>query len=182
MKPSDFKKNIHYFHLNMHFDVTGYFKELDWIRLQKILAAEGLTYGIEIQALVMMDTHFHLLFSCPPNKENFFCENVHQKLNGSQTHSSHCEPIDSVSQYLNTYKYIYNNPVHAGICDRAEDYTYSSIRSLLGFSAGHCLVADKLKLIQNPYQTLTWINTEQLNFKISNISDQNGTLKVFSPA
>lgn len=144
----------------MHFEVTGYFKELDWIRLQKVVASEALTHSIEIQALVMMDTHFHILIESFAQKENFFCDEINKRLNGLRKFNSHCEPIDSVTQYLNTYKYIYNNPVEAGLCNNVETYQYSSVHFLLGKSVGYCLVADKLKLIQNAYQVLSWLNNQ----------------------
>lgn len=156
----------------MHFEVTGYFKELDWIRLQKIIASEALAHNIEIQALVMMDTHFHILIESFAQKENFFCDEINKKLNGLRKFNSHCEPIESVTQYLNTYKYIYNNPVQAGLCNSVETYQYSSVHFLLGKSVGYCLVADKLKLIQNAYQVLNWLNTDE-QFKLSKLSQQN---------
>lgn len=155
----------------MHFEVTGYFRELDWIRLQKVLASEAKNSEIELQALVMMDTHFHVLIESRANKENFFSAEINKKLNGLRNLNTMCEPIESVTQYLNTYKYIYNNPVQAGLSDQAESYPYSSLHFLLGKSIGHCLIADKLKLIQNPYQVLNWVNTE-VQFKFSKLAEQ----------
>jgi putative transposase len=171
MKPSYFKKGTQIFHLNMHFEVSGYFKELDWIRLQKVIAHEARIFDIDVQALLMMDSHFHLLIESRAKKENFFSAGVNNKMNGLRNLNSHCEPIDSVSQYLNTYKYIFNNPVQAGLCLRVEDYPFSSIRSLLGMSTGYVLVSDQLRLIQNPVRVLNWMNTE-VQFKLSTMTEQ----------
>lgn len=156
----------------MEFEVTGYFKELDWIRLQKVLFQQAKVHDIELQALVMMDTHFHLLIESRAKNENFFSVSVHEKLNGLRKINSDCEPIESVAQYLNAYKYIYNNPVQAGLIQNVEDYPFSSLRFLLGYSQGHCLISDKLKLIQNPYHVLTWLNTD-VQFKLSKLIEQN---------
>ncbi len=38
--------------------------------------------------------------------------------------------IDSIRQYLNTFIYIANNPVKAGIVDRAADYEYNGIADM----------------------------------------------------
>ena len=172
MKPNIFFKNSKFYHLNMHFEVSGYFKNLDWIRLQKVLSEKATYFDIEIQALVMLDTHFHIIIESFSFKENFFCTEVNLALNGQNALNSHCEPIENVSQYLNTYKYIYNNPVQAGLCDDVEKYPYSALHNLLGFSVSYCLIADKLKLIQNPYQVLNWLNTD-VQFKLSKINQQN---------
>lgn len=156
----------------MEFEVTGYFKELDWIRLQKVLFQQAQVHEIELQALAMLDSHFHILIESKAKKENFFSVSVHEKLNGLRKINSACEPIESVAQYLNAYKYLYNNPVQAGLSNKVEDYAFSSIRFLLGYSQGHCLISDKLKLIQNPYHVLTWLNTD-VQFKLSKVSEQN---------
>lgn len=159
----------------MEFEVTGYFKELDWIRLQKVLFQHAQKNEIELQALVMMDTHFHVLIESKAKKENFFSVSVHEQLNGLRKINSDCEPIESVAQYLNAYKYLYNNPIQAGLCEKVEDYAYSSLRILLGYSQGHCLISDKLKLIQNPYHVLKWLNTD-VQFKFSKMSAQSNYL------
>ncbi|MFZ3231766.1 MAG: hypothetical protein WA160_16285 [Pseudobdellovibrio sp.] len=172
MRTNNFKKDSDFFHLNMHFETFSYFKDLDWIRLQKIVQSEAEAYQVEIQVLVMMDTHFHILIESFNKKENFFCFEIQKKLNGLKILDSHCEPIKNLAQYLNAYKYIYNNPVQAGLCEKVEMYRYSSLQLLLGHSVSHCLIADKLRLIQNPYHVLKWLNND-MQFKLSSLKQQN---------
>ena len=40
--------------------------------------------------------------------------------------------IDSALYYAHALKYLYRNPVRAGICCRVEDYPYSTLQGLLG--------------------------------------------------
>ncbi|MEK6627995.1 MAG: hypothetical protein AABY53_05165, partial [Bdellovibrionota bacterium] len=78
------------------------------------------------------------------------------------------EPILNYSHYLNTYKYIYRNPVEAGLCKKPEDYPYSSLYYLLGRGTLHCQVIDHLNLIQNPLHILKWLNLD-IDYKISQL-------------
>ncbi len=173
MKPSAFKKSTTFFHLNVPFKTTGYFKSLDWSYLQRSLYKCAVLYNVELQALVMMDTHFHLLIGVADNNENFFCDEIGIKLSNESDHSVYCEPVTNLAQYLNSYKYIYNNPVQAGICERADQYPYSSIQILMGKCSSHCLISDKMRFIQNPRRVLHWLNSDA-RFKDSE-------LKIFAP-
>ena len=74
--------------------------------------------------------------------------------------SSFCEPIENYAQYLNTYKYIYRNPVEAGLSLKAENYIYSTLNILLGRSLAYCEIIDYASLIQNPLQILSWLNNK----------------------
>lgn len=171
MRPNHFKKQTSFFHLNIHFKTTGYFKNLDWIYLQRLLHKISQKHSVEIQAFVMMDTHFHLLFECAKKNENFFCQDLEKELSNSADSEAYSEPIHSLSQYLAVCKYIYNNPVQANLCESVEQYPYSSIQILLGQGSGYCLISDKLGLIQNPQRILKWLNSDSL-FKISKLNLQ----------
>lgn len=171
MRPSHFKKQTCFYHLNLSFKTTGYFKNLDWIHIQRNLSNISHQFNVEVQALVMMDTHIHLIFECLQANENFFCQHLESELSDPNELGSHCEPITNLSQYLAACKYIYNNPVEAGIVKTVESYPYSSIQILLGRCIGHCLISDKLGLIQNPQRILSWLNSES-EFKISKLNMQ----------
>ncbi|OFZ28708.1 MAG: hypothetical protein A2622_06385 [Bdellovibrionales bacterium RIFCSPHIGHO2_01_FULL_40_29] len=174
MRPSQFKKDSTFFHLNVPFKTTGYFKELDWMYLQRNLFRIANQFSIELQALVMMDTHFHVLIEVRDENENFFCDEVAKKLAPADDQAVFCEPVSNLAQYLNAYKYIYNNPIKAGMTATVETYPYSSLQILLGRSSCHCLIADKLGFIQNPRKIINWLNSD-LKFKDSE-------LKVFLPS
>ena len=92
----------------------------------------------------------------------FFAESL---ANSLQTKNKkveiHCEPVLSYAQYLNTYRYIYRNPIEAKLVLKIEDYKYSSLYYLLGKSLLHCQIIDHLGLIQNPIKLLNWINLSE---------------------
>ncbi|MBC7420873.1 MAG: hypothetical protein H7328_09100 [Bdellovibrio sp.] len=153
-------KNKRYYHLNLDFDTHPLFKELDWIFIQKKIRNVAFLFKINIHALIMMDTHIHLLLSSDDKNENFFCEHFQKQISPKKTIDCFCEPIHDYSQYLNTYKYLYRNPVEAGLCSRAEFFPYSSLQIILGKSVGYVEIDDQLGIIQNPMQILKWINSD----------------------
>ncbi len=167
MRKISFNKKKFY-HLNLDFKTHPIFKELDWIFIQKKIQNVASQFMIEVNALVMMDTHIHLLISSDNHNENFFCENFQNEISPKKQSDCFCEPILSYSQCLNTYKYIYRNPVEAGISLKAELYPYSSIQIILGKAVGYVNLDDQLGIIQNPVQILKWINSDN-DFKISQL-------------
>lgn len=168
MKKSTFRSNKKYFHVSLEYQTTGLFKNLDWVFIQKTANADAHKYEVEIQSLVMMDTHVHILISTFENKENFFSESLQNKICATANLDNLAEPILNYSHYLNTYKYIYRNPVEAGLCKKPEDYPYSSLYHLLGKGPLHCQVFDHLNLIQNPLHILKWLN-QDIDYKISQL-------------
>jgi REP element-mobilizing transposase RayT len=171
LKYSHFKYPHQYFHLNFDLDVFPNFKALDWSfichNLNKCLVKWP---PLEIHALVMMDTHVHLLFRLSDQNENFFTAHFLELMGQKCPNEILVEPIKNYSQYLNTYKYIYRNPVEAGLSLMCESYAYSSLYQLLGQGPQHLKVIDAMGLIQNPRKVLTWLNTES-NYKDSKLKD-----------
>lgn len=157
-----------YFHLNIEFQTHSLFKSLDWIFIQKQFEKSKLHFQVELQALVMMDTHIHYLISTQDSSENYFYDHLCANLEVKRSLSSFSEPILNYSQYLNTYKYIYRNPLVAGLCKTVEIYPYSSLQILLGKATPYCFIEDQLGFIQNPIHTLSWLNSEK-QYKISQL-------------
>lgn len=168
MKKSAFRSNKKYFHVSLEYRTQYLLKDLDWIFIQKKVAENAKIYEIEIQSLVMMDTHIHILMSNFENRENFFCENLQKKIFETNNLENLSEPILNYSQYLNTYKYIYRNSLEAGLCKKVEDYPYSSLYYLLGKGFLHCQIYDHLGLIQNPINILKWLN-QNTDYKITQL-------------
>ncbi len=168
---SEFQFPHQYFHSNFEFEPTGYFKSLDWDFLCLNINSVALEFCAEIQALVMMDTHVHILFRISDSKENFFSSAILSKLNVSATVENFVEPIRHQSQYLNTYRYIYRNPVEAGIVLKCEDYAYSSLKGLIGKSVLRLNLFDRIGVIQNPMKILNWLNQNNQVLKYSQLKD-----------
>ncbi len=167
MRKSSFKHR-RYYHLNLDFETHPLFKQLDWIFIQKKIRNVSVMHKIDINALIMMDTHVHLILSSGNQTENFFCEHFQKEIAPKVNTDCFCEPLLSYSQYLNAYKYVYRNPVEAGLCERAELYPYSSLQILLGKAVGYLEFDDQLAIIQNPLHILKWINSDD-DFKASQL-------------
>lgn len=95
-------------------------------------------YLIEISAFVLMNNHFHLQLLSPEQDIDkvmyFLMKNITLKI---QKKSGRINKIfggrykgtiiKNYSQLANVYKYIYLNPVKAGIVNHAEHYPYSTL-------------------------------------------------------
>lgn len=129
-------------------------------------------YKVEIYAFVLMNNHFHLIAQFPENNMsvamNYFMREtsrvisrdagrINQTYGGRYFKSAIMKPL-----YLeHVYKYVYRNPVSAGIVAKAEEYTFSTLQILLGkrsdvipLTQSH-LLEDTLKS-----STLEWINAK----------------------
>lgn len=171
LKYSEFKFPYKYFHLNFEFVPTGYFKQLDWEFLCFHLNSVATEFNVQVQALVMMDTHVHVLFRISDSSENFFSAALLKKIGVSELSENFVEPIRHQTQYLNTYRYIYRNPLEAGLVLKCEDYTYSSLSGLIGKSTLKINVYDRLAVIQNPMKILNWLNKNNQVLKYSQLKD-----------
>ncbi|WP_374077301.1 transposase [Bdellovibrio bacteriovorus] len=128
-------------------------------------------YDVRIHAFVLMNNHFHMLISTPEANldlaMNYLLREVSKRI-GEKTGRInqifggpyHWSVIKNSIHYQHAYKYVYRNPVHAGICKNVEDYKYSSLPGLLGLDYLYIPVYDNLNLIQNPVTQLRWLNDE----------------------
>lgn len=163
MKPNSrkikFNKDVaEYFHLNFSFNLHPLFPELDWLMINFHLKRLCELYDIEAHAFVMMTTHSHLIFKASLLNENYFADALLKELKLTSDESTLVEPISNIAQYLNTYKYVYRNPVEARLVDRCEDYRFSSLHGLLGKGELVTPVIDPLSVAQNPIKILNWLN------------------------
>lgn len=94
--------------------------------------------GIKIAAFVLMDNHFHLLVHSPQEDIDRIMYLFMKKFTLSlQKESGRINKIfggrykgsliDHHNYLLNVYKYIYRNPVRAGIVDRVQDYPFTTL-------------------------------------------------------
>lgn len=165
IKKSLFKTPIQFYHLSFQYRSTGWFKELEWIRHCRTINGLALTHKIECIAYVMMDTHAHMLIRSLDSKENYFAEEILKALANEITEPEFLEPIGSSAQFLTTYRYIYRNPVDAGLVRQSQSYPYSTLHSLLGHSVQRLIVWDCMNVIQDPARVLNWINNEEPIYK-----------------
>ncbi|OQW54629.1 MAG: hypothetical protein A4S09_05590 [Proteobacteria bacterium SG_bin7] len=128
-------------------------------------------YKVKIHAFVLMSNHFHLLISTPEgNLSNamlwFMRESSRTIIKNSgrinQTYGSRYKGtlITSSQYYLNVYKYVYRNPVTAGICDRVEEYQYSTLSGLIGLCPLLIPVTEDTLLFDDVIKQLNWLNSQ----------------------
>lgn len=160
IRKSQFQLEPCFFHLNFEHQVPFFLKELEWIRISRIINQLTLEYTVECISYVMMETHSHLLIKVLNRNENFFAEALLKKIEPASDEPVFIEPISQLTQFLNTYKYIYRNPVEAGIVKNCEDYPFSTLSNLLGKSVLRLIVWDNMGLIQNPIRVLNWLNDQ----------------------
>jgi REP element-mobilizing transposase RayT len=141
-----------------------------WEIFSQYLYFVSAAYGLKIQAFVLMANHYHLMATATPDElaaaMNYLQREVSKEINrrsgrinqvwGGRYHRS---VIANSTQQMNVYKYIYRNPVEAGVCARVEDYPHSTLRGLIGFDRLLIPVHDSI-LLSDPEWTLAWLNTK----------------------
>lgn len=127
-------------------------------------------YGFNTHAFVLMNNHFHILCSTEQEDLKADLDWLNELINismiavaaeyGNIIKEYTVVPIKCFKQYKEVYKYLYRNPVEAGLVLRAEDYEYSSLGAILHCKDERLSFEDNLNLIFNPFQTLKWLNHE----------------------
>lgn len=178
---SRFQPNRQFFHsspgLNIELWSDVSFSDRWQICAEAFRVVEHSCSDFQVHAFVMMSTHLHLLYSCKKFEDQYLMESLDQAMIGLLRKSalsldkfifSSCfdlpiaiEPISNFQQLLNTYRYIYRNPVEAGLSQRTEDYCYSTLPEIMGRSTRIINSVDLLHVIQNPIKVLSWLNTFQ---------------------
>lgn len=124
--------------------------------------------GWQIHSFVLMSNHFHLLVSTPQanisqcmlmfmTRSSKALTKAGNRVNETFAGRHYKCILDEYNYFLNAYKYNYRNPVAAGICDRVEDYPYSTLKMKLEKSKKTTLLEDTL-LSEDPAGILQWLN------------------------
>jgi putative transposase len=140
-----------------------------WRIFEDGLFALGHFFKFKVANFVLMPNHIHSLIWTPEQNLSegvgYFLRETAREMNrhsgrinqvfGGRFHRS---LIEHPNYLTNVYKYIYRNPVEAGLVTRCEDYLYSTLRGCIGFRA-MCipLVEDEL-LMSDPTSTIDWLN------------------------
>jgi putative transposase len=127
-------------------------------------------FDLKIHSFVLMSNHFHLLASAP-NADlsiamNYFLREsskqilkANHRLNGTFAGRFFRSRIQGYHHFTTVYKYVYRNPVEAGLCRFVEEYPWSTLNGLLGFSKLILpLQEDTLLFDSGVEQTLKWLN------------------------
>lgn len=133
-----------------------------WLQYNLAFLLLGNRICTTFYSFVLMNNHYHLLVSCETQKD---LDILMQALQAQEknTVEIYYERITNFTAFLHSYKYIYLNPVKAGICSKAEEYRYSSLYSILQ-GKGLTPFKDPFNIIYDQGRVLYW-----LNGKISNL-------------
>lgn len=101
-------------------------------------------YDLKIFSFVLMQNHFHLIVQAPEGNLStamaYFLRETSKELTKSSGRINRTwggrffrSRLGNYHYLMQTYKYVYQNPIRAGICNFAEQYPYSTLSGLLGF-------------------------------------------------
>lgn len=124
--------------------------ELCWSVFLEKLTITAQKYQTEIHALVLMSNHFHLVISTPQSNLNramrYFLTETSRTIQNMSNRINHVfgaryrwSLLDSAYSLAYVMKYVYRNPLRAGICKGVETYPYSSFNEQY-LKEGHPLV------------------------------------------
>lgn len=140
-----------------------------WEIMENMLHFVHFAYGFRIHAFVLMNNHFHLIVRAPEKNlsagMNYFMRETSREIGRrahriNQTYGArfHRCLINNSHYFLHAYKYVYRNPVEAGIVRRPEDYSYSTLPGLLGRQKVSIPVEFDDTLFNSVESTLSWLN------------------------
>lgn len=126
-------------------------------------------YEFEIVNFVLMDNHFHLIVRTPlanlSQGMNYFMRETSRSITIlsdriNQTYGSpyHWSLIKNIFSFQHAYKYVYRNPVEAGLSLKVEDYIYSTLQFKLGLAKSIIPLTEDFLLFESVEDTLLWLN------------------------
>jgi putative transposase len=142
-----------------------------WSLMEDYLNLVVIKYGLKIHSFVLMPNHFHLLASCELEIGKVMCDFMTATSKAMNSYTGRinqcwggrhykCE-LKSYIYYINTYKYIYQNPIRCGLVQRVEQWPYSTLGGLCGLRKLHIRMENDLLLFNPTFEssTLKWLNT-----------------------
>lgn len=169
------RSSEHYYHLTGRSNNREHFylsSEEVWEVMTRELRKLQKEYDLKISAFVLMGNHFHLLALTPKEPIDrimyFFMKKVTNEMHKKTGRINKifggrykgCV-IDNPKYLLNVYKYIYRNPVAAGIVQKAEQYPYSTLFYDLNESKLPFALDDvaSLNVAESTFVKSEWINS-----------------------
>jgi len=148
-----------------------FYKENDRKDYINLLAERGRKVGLEFVGYCLMTNHVHLLV-VPSDEDSLrkgigeahrlYTQRVNNRLNTRghlfQARFYSC-PLDS-SHFLAAARYIERNPVRGKLCNRAEDYPWSSARFHLGITKTDPLIVKKIESLPSEDEWSNWLEIE----------------------
>ena len=129
-------------------------------------------FQVQIHSFVLMSNHFHFIASFPEanlsQAMQYFMQQTSRHISASAGHINQIygnrvfrSELSSHRHFENVYKYVYRNPVEAGLSLNVEDYEYSTLHGLIGSSHLRVPVIEDTILFEEKFslENLKWLNT-----------------------
>ena len=135
-----------------------------WAGLAPCFSRLTTEHPLVLRAFVLMGNHFHGILQASPHDLVLEPLLIHylSPLLPMAPGECTCKKIATFRHYLETYKYVYRNPVESGFCMRVEHYPYSSLQNFCrpkcAQAADYFPIVDNLNLLQNPVHVIGWLN------------------------
>jgi len=141
-----------------------------WLIMEDYLYFVTAAYDLAISSFVLMSNHFHLIAEAPSGNLSeamtYFMRETSRAIGKAagrinQTYGARYRRtlISRRLHFQYAYKYVYRNPVKAGLVSRVEDYQYSTLPGLLGkFKINIPIVEDSILFSDDPRKVLDWLN------------------------
>jgi REP element-mobilizing transposase RayT len=143
-----------------------------WPLFLQILFESCLIHGGRVHALVLMPNHFHLLITCPESDLGTLMADFGTQLTKRHNHLAkrcghlfrgryHWSLINSEVYAAHATRYVYRNPVRAGLVseERLEEYRFSSLPMKLGLAPPELTLhpLNSYLLSSDPWDLLEWM-------------------------
>ena len=126
-------------------------------------------FGVRIHSFVLMPNHFHLIARFQEQKlgpaMNYFMRETSKAIARDGGRENHIwgtrvfrSAIRTPHYFSHAYKYVYRNPVEAGLARRVEDYAFSTLPSLIGSTYGLIPLEADEYLFDDVEAQLQWLN------------------------
>jgi putative transposase len=140
-----------------------YTDQREHARFLELLSETCARYEWLLRAYCLMGNHYHLLVTTPEPTLSVGMQWLNscyaQWFNWRHAHKGHVffrrfasVVIDSDSQLAEVARYVLLNPVRAGFCTRAEDWSWSSYRATVGLDPAPAFLASAWLLGQFGFQ------------------------------
>ena len=144
-----------------------------WEIFEEELYLSWVKHGLRIHSFVLMPNHFHLLASLGDSPIGSVLQDLMRdtswKINQTSNRINHtwggrayrCE-IKEINYFLNAYRYVYQNPIRASLCEKVEEWQFSTLNGLLGLQKLFIPMCEDSFLF-NPTPTsdcLEWLNQD----------------------
>ncbi len=112
--------------------------DLCWNIFAKYFTYASYLYGLRVHSFVLMSNHYHLIASTPDKNIGDIIKYAQREIAKEINHHSsrinhvfggkyHWSVLTKNEHYALATKYLFRNPCKAGVCDRVEEYKYSTL-------------------------------------------------------